>query len=75
MMIIEIADAAGIRNVMAKRHEDVVGAVEQGWWGAFFDVPDPAGNIFRFLQKSSSIAYDSGGESPPPVASAVEGDA
>ena len=69
MIVIEVADAVGIRNVMAKRHEAVVGAIEAGWWGAFFDVSDPMGNIFRFLQKSEQIAFEGSDGSPPPVSS------
>ena len=75
LMIIEITDAVGIRNVMAKRHEDVVGAVVTGWWGAFFDVPDPVGNVFRFLQKSESIAFDANDGSAGAAPGPVEGDA
>jgi catechol 2,3-dioxygenase-like lactoylglutathione lyase family enzyme len=75
LLIIEITDAAGIRNVMAKRHEDVVGEVLTGWWGAFFDVPDPVGNVFRFLEKSQDIAFDADDGSAVAAPSPVEGDA
>ena len=54
---------------MAKRHEHVVGEIEPGWWGAFFDVPDPVGNVFRFLQKSETIAFDGSDGSAPQMAS------
>ena len=69
LIVIEVPDAIGIRNVMAKRHEHVVGAIEPGWWGAFFDVPDPVGNVFRFLQKSETIAFDGSDGSAPQMAS------
>lgn len=68
LIVIEVPDAIGIRNVMAKRHEHVVGAIEPGWWGAFFDVPDPLGNVFRFLQKSETIAYEGSDGSAPQMA-------
>jgi len=69
LIVIEVPDAVGIRNVMAKRHEHVVGAIEPGWWGAFFDVPDPLGNVFRFLQKSETIAYEGSDGSAPELQS------
>ena len=71
MIVIEVPDAVGIRNVMAKRHEQVVGPVESGWWGAFFDVSDPLGNVFRFLQKSETIAYEGSDGSAPPMTSSA----
>ena len=69
LIVIEVPDAIGIRNVMGKRHEHVVGQIEAGWWGAFFDVPDPLGNIFRFLQKSETIAYEGSDGSAPTMTS------
>ncbi len=74
MIVIEVPDAMGIRNVMAKRHEEVVGAIEAGWWGAFFDVRDPNGNIFRFLQKSEQIAFEGSDGSGPPIPAAPDAD-
>ena len=65
LIVIEVADAIGIRNVMAKRHEHVVGQIEQGWYGAFFDVSDPLDNVFRFLQKSDQIAFEGSDGSGP----------
>ena len=58
LLIIEIPDASGTQKVMSARAEGGVGELLTGWWGAFFDVTDPLGNVFRFLQKSTTIAFD-----------------
>ena len=56
--VLEVPDVEASRNVMVGRAEEAIGGLVQGFFGAYFDVADSHGHIFRFLQKSTEIAYD-----------------
>ena len=58
MIVIDVMDVAGIHQVMSARAADAVGELKEAFFGQYFDVKDPAGNTYRFLEKSEAIRYD-----------------
>ena len=58
--VLEVPDVVATRNVMDARSPGMVGELIEGFFGAFFDVSDGQGHVFRFLQKSEQIAYTDG---------------
>ena len=58
LLVIEVLDVAGSQRVMEARAEAGVGPVQEAFFGRFFDVTDPLGHVFRFLEKSDEVRYD-----------------
>ena len=58
MIVIDVMDVAGIHQVMSGRSGDAVGECNDAFFGKYFDVTDPAGHVYRFLEKSEAIRYD-----------------
>ena len=50
MVVFEVQELASIRDVMARRGGEVIGALLSAPWGEYFDVIDPVGTIVRFIQ-------------------------
>ncbi len=63
LLVIEMMDVEGSHRVMSARAERGVGPVQEAFIGRYFDVTDPVGHVFRFLETSDAIRDGSVGHS------------